>query len=128
MLSCAQALSRYGVTANCVAPVAVTRMTESLGDRGSFNYSHDNPQLSAANVVPPVVYLASEASSWLTRRIVAAGNGKIGLHANFDMLAELEAETEDGVWTNRAAAEAMERAFRDLPDQMNPFAPQPRSS
>lgn len=124
--SCANALAGYGVTANCIAPVAVTRMTESLGDRGTFNYSHDNPQLAAANVVPAVVYVASERSGWLTRRIIASGNGKISLHSNFDTQADLTAEGEPAVWSNEAAAEAMERGFKGLPEQMNPFAPRPK--
>jgi len=102
-------------------------MTESLGDRGTFNYSHDNPQLAAANVVPAVVYLASERSGWINRRILASGNGRISLHSNFDLQADLSAEGDPAVWTNEAAAEAMERELRGLPDQMNPFAPQPRS-
>jgi len=125
--SCANALAGYGVTANCVAPVAVTRMTESLGDRGTFNYSHDNPQLAAANVVPAVVYVASGRSGWLNRRIIASGNGKISLHSNFDMQADLTAEGDPAVWNNEAAAEAMEKEFRGLPEQMNPFAPQPKA-
>jgi NAD(P)-dependent dehydrogenase (short-subunit alcohol dehydrogenase family) len=121
--SCANALAGYGVTANCVAPVAVTRMTESLGDRGTFNYSHDNPQLAAANVVPAVVYLASERSGWINRRIIASGNGQISLHSNFDLQADLTAEGDPAVWTPEAAADAMEREFKALPEQMNPFAP-----
>ena len=121
--SCANALRGYGVTANCIAPVAVTRMTESLGDRGSFNYSHDNPQLAAENVVPPVVYVASEASDWLNRRVIAAGNGQISLHSNFDMQADLTAEGDPALWTNEAAAKAMEAEFKNAPEQMNPFAP-----
>lgn len=125
--SCANALQAYGVTSNCVAPVAVTRMTESLGDRGSFNYSHDNSQLAARNVVPPIVYIASEKSDWLNRRVIASGNGKISLHSSFDIQADLSAEGDPALWTNEAAAEAMEREFRPLSDQMNPFAPRPRS-
>jgi hypothetical protein len=120
--SCANALAAYGVTANCIAPVAVTRMTESLGKRGSFDYSPENEQLSARNVVPAVVYVASERSSWLNRRIIAAGNGRISLHSNFDIQADLQAEGEPAIWTNEAAAEAIERDFKGQPEQMNPFA------
>ena len=83
--SCANALRGYGVTSNLIAPVATTRMTESLAGKGSFDYSPENKQLSPENVVPPIVYLASEESEWLNRRVISSGNGKIGLHANFDM-------------------------------------------
>ncbi|MDE2669529.1 MAG: SDR family NAD(P)-dependent oxidoreductase [Chloroflexota bacterium] len=74
MLSCAQALSRYGVTANCIAPAASTRMT----DRGrSVDREGPAPSLSAAgtkmdpkNVVPAIVYLASDEGGSVTGRVV----------------------------------------------------------
>ena len=119
--SCANALRGYGVTSNLIAPVATTRMTEGLGAQGSFNYSKENKQLSPENCVPAIVYMASEASSWLNRRVVSSGNGKIGLHSNFDMQMELEASADDGVWTNEEAAQAMEANFKDAAEQMNPW-------
>jgi len=119
--SCANALSGYGVTSNLIAPVATTRMTEGLGAQGSFNYSPDNKQLSPENCVPAIVYMASEASSWLNRRVVSSGNGKIGLHSNFDMQAELEADHPEGLWTNESAAAAMEANFKGAAEQMNPW-------
>ena len=81
----------------------------------------DNKQLSPENCVPAIVYMASEASSWLNRRVVSSGNGKIGLHANFDMQCELEASAADGVWTNEEAAQAMEANFKGAEEQMNPW-------
>ena len=119
--SCANALRGYGVTSNLIAPVATTRMTEGLGAQGSFNYSPDNKQLAPENCVPAIVYMASAQSSWLNRRVVSSGNGKIGLHANFDMQCELEASADDGVWTNEEAAKAMEANFKDAEEQMNPW-------
>ena len=119
--SCANALRGYGVTSNLIAPVATTRMTEGLGAQGSFNYSPENKQLAPENCVPAIVYMASAQSSWLNRRVVSSGNGKIGLHANFDMQCELEASADDGVWTNEEAAKAMEANFKDAEEQMNPW-------
>ena len=119
--SCANALRGYGVTSNLIAPVATTRMTEGLGAQGSFNYSPDNKQLAPENCVPAIVYMASAQSGWLNRRVVSSGNGKIGLHANFDMQCELEASADDGVWTNEEAAKAMEANFKDAEEQMNPW-------
>ncbi|MEZ4353076.1 MAG: SDR family NAD(P)-dependent oxidoreductase [Myxococcota bacterium] len=56
--SCASALAGYGVTSNCIAPVAYTRMTASLeGKSTTMNYSPDNEKLSTKNVVPLVVWL-----------------------------------------------------------------------
>ena len=119
--SCANALRGYGVTSNLIAPVATTRMTEGLGAQGSFNYSKENKQLAPENCVPAIVYMASEASSWLNHRVVSSGNGKIGLHSNFDMQMELEASADDGVWTNEEAAQAMEANFKGADEQMNPW-------
>jgi hypothetical protein len=109
------------VTSNLIAPVATTRMTEGLGSQGSFDYSPDNKQLGPENCVPAIVYLASPQSSWLNRRVISSGNGKIGLHANFDMQMELEAAGADGVWSNEEAAQAMEANFKEAAEQMNPW-------
>ncbi|MEE8167000.1 MAG: SDR family NAD(P)-dependent oxidoreductase [Myxococcota bacterium] len=58
--SCASALAGYGVTSNCIAPVAYTRMTASLEGKSTvMDYSPDNEKISTKNVVPPVIWLAS---------------------------------------------------------------------
>ena len=74
MLSSAQALGRYGVTANCISPSASTRMT----DRGrGVDREGPAPSLAAEgtvrdpkNVVPAIVYLASEEGGAVTGRVV----------------------------------------------------------
>ena len=121
--SCANALRGYGVTSNLIAPVATTRMTEQLAGKGSFDYSPENKQLSPENVVPAVAYIASERSEWLNRRIISSGNGKIGIHSNFDMQLELETADAEGVWSYDEAFEAMEKNFKGLPKQMNAWEP-----
>lgn len=81
MLSCAQALGRYGVTANCISPGASTRMT----DRGrGVDQSGAAPSLSAAgtamdpaNIVPPIVYLASDRGASTTGKVVGVTGNKI---------------------------------------------------
>src|SRR5579872_352643 len=63
--SCANALGRYGVTANAIAPGAATRMTESVPEgrrRAPQNEASD--ERSPDNVAPSVAYLASERSDW----------------------------------------------------------------
>jgi NAD(P)-dependent dehydrogenase (short-subunit alcohol dehydrogenase family) len=73
-LSNAQALARYGVTSNCIAPVAATRMT----DRGrAVDRDAPPPSLSAAgtardpmNAVPAIVYLASDEGKDITGRVI----------------------------------------------------------
>jgi len=119
--SCANALAQYGVSANCIAPVAFTRMTESLQGKSTvMNYSPDNARLSAQNVVPPVVYLASERSDWLSGRVIQCGNGRIGLFSNPVVTREV---VTDGVWDMDTAFSEMETAFQEAILRPNPFAP-----
>ena len=118
--SCANALGGYGVTANCIAPVAFTRMTESLQGKSTLmDYSPDNPRISVENVVPPVIYLASERSAWLTGRIVQCGNGRIGLFSNPVVTREV---VTDGLWDLDVAMNEMESAFQEAILHPNPFA------
>lgn len=118
--SCANSLGQYGVTANCIAPVAFTRMTESLQGKSTLmNYSPDNPRISVANVVPPVLYLASERSAWLNGRVVQCGNGRIGLFANPVITREV---VTDGVWDMDVAFAEMESSFQEAILYPNPFA------
>ncbi len=117
--SCATALQGYGVTSNCIAPVAYTRMTASLEGKGTtMNYSAANEKLSTKNVVPPVVWLASEQSSWMNGRIIQCGNGRIGL---FNQPAIEREVTTPGVWDLDNAFEEMNTVFRDAVEYPNPF-------
>jgi NAD(P)-dependent dehydrogenase (short-subunit alcohol dehydrogenase family) len=109
--SCANSLKNYGVTCNAIAPVAGTRMTQGIGgSRASLDYSAENPRLAPENVVPPVLYLASERSNWLNRRIIFAGNGRISLFTN--PVVEREIVSLSGKWDNEAAFREIEESFR----------------
>lgn len=59
--------SRYGVTANCISPVAHTRMTESIGvERSKDGWDPMDPE----NCSTVVAWLCSEASGWLTGKVL----------------------------------------------------------
>jgi NAD(P)-dependent dehydrogenase (short-subunit alcohol dehydrogenase family) len=64
-LTVAQELSRYGVTANCIAPGALTRLTEDLPmpDEIRNNFS---PQ----SVAPVVTWMASKDSADVTGQVI----------------------------------------------------------
>ena len=117
--SCASALGGYGVTSNCIAPVAYTRMTASLEGKSTvMNYSASNEKISTRNVVPPVVWLASEQSSWMNGRIIQCGNGRIGL---FNSPAIEREVTTPGVWDMDDAFGEMNTVFKEAIVYPNPF-------
>jgi NAD(P)-dependent dehydrogenase (short-subunit alcohol dehydrogenase family) len=79
MLSSARALARYGVTANCISPMASTRMTDAIPARdgrqgGGTPASHAaaGTATDPKNVVPVIVYLASDAGADVTGRVFGA--------------------------------------------------------
>ncbi|HIF92369.1 MAG TPA: SDR family oxidoreductase [Myxococcales bacterium] len=117
--SCASALHGYGVTSNCIAPIAYTRMTASLEGKSTvMDYSPDNEKMSTKNVVPPVVWLASEESSWMNGRIIQAGNGRIGL---FNSPAIEREVTTPGIWDMDDAFAEMNTTFKEAIVYPNPF-------
>jgi len=81
MRSCANALARYNVTANCISPGAATRMTDRGRNADSPDaIRSDNAEGTAMdpkNVVPPIVYLASDRGAGITGRVVGATGNRI---------------------------------------------------
>jgi NAD(P)-dependent dehydrogenase (short-subunit alcohol dehydrogenase family) len=60
-------VQRFGVTANCISPIAATRMLGSIGiEAGSDGWDPRDP----ANASPVVAWLCSERSGWLTGQIL----------------------------------------------------------
>jgi NAD(P)-dependent dehydrogenase (short-subunit alcohol dehydrogenase family) len=108
--SCANALRGYGVTSNAIAPIAGTRMTQGIGGGGSMDYSAENRRLAPENCVPPVVYLASERSAWLNRRVIFAGNGRISLMSN--PVVEREIVSASGAWDVPTVFAEIEESFK----------------
>jgi NAD(P)-dependent dehydrogenase (short-subunit alcohol dehydrogenase family) len=63
-------LSRYGVTVNAVAPVALTRMTEGLGPAPETDQERE--RRSPRWIAPIVTWLASEEAAGVTGRVFEA--------------------------------------------------------
>ncbi|MBX6388946.1 MAG: SDR family NAD(P)-dependent oxidoreductase [Frankia sp.] len=61
--------ARYGVTANCIAPIAATRMTAGTGHAQSGGGDGLDP-FDPANSSPVVAWLCSEQSGWLTGQVL----------------------------------------------------------
>jgi NAD(P)-dependent dehydrogenase (short-subunit alcohol dehydrogenase family) len=77
-LICAQELGRYGVTANAIAPVARTRMTENLGLGDAPEGAAFDP-LDPANISPLVVWLGSPESAQVTGRVFLVDGDRISV-------------------------------------------------
>lgn len=60
-------MERYGVTANCISPIAATRMLASIGmDAESQGWDRLDP----ANASPVVAWLCSEQAGWVTGQVL----------------------------------------------------------
>jgi NAD(P)-dependent dehydrogenase (short-subunit alcohol dehydrogenase family) len=90
--SVAHGLGRYGVTANAVAPIAETRMVDSMPEE---HRPFAGPEYSPDNVAPIVAYLAGEQSAWVTGRVFESCGYRLGTYNYMDTLAEI---SSDGPW------------------------------
>ena len=109
--SCANALGKYGVTANAVSPAAATRMTDSIPTdrRRTDRPTDEDPRRSPDNVATVVAYLASERSGWLTGRIVHSAGYEVSLYNNMAPVVRLIGEQP---WELDDLAAQVERSFR----------------
>jgi hypothetical protein len=64
----AQELHRYGVTVNCIAPNARTRMTEETFDMSAPDADEFDP-LDPANISPVVVALCADGAQGITGQV-----------------------------------------------------------
>ena len=115
--SLARGLARYGVTANAIAPGAATRLTATVpaDKRVSINADPEaaDPLMSPDNIAPIAAFLASERSSWLTSRIVAASGYHVGLYNLPEEIASVDSQQP---WGFDSLSDAMERKFRPIAD------------
>lgn len=90
-------LARYGVRANCIAPVARTRM--------SANVPFDiGPNGDPEDVAPMVVFLLSDAAKDITGQVYTAVGNKIAV---WSQPSEQRAMFNDGRWTPEQIAERL---------------------
>ncbi len=78
----ARELGRYGITVNAIAPAALTRMTENLGGmaaRAKDLKADEFNRMSADNIAPVVVWLASDQSKDITGRTFLVSGGRVAV-------------------------------------------------
>jgi NAD(P)-dependent dehydrogenase (short-subunit alcohol dehydrogenase family) len=112
----AKEMARYGVTANAVAPSAITRMTVDAMGRGTVE---DVPQQmidasGPAHVAPLVAWLASEKAGNVTGEVFRAGNGRVNLFRGWHTVAQVGG-FKHGVWEPEALGAAMNETFFKSP-------------
>jgi NAD(P)-dependent dehydrogenase (short-subunit alcohol dehydrogenase family) len=108
----AKEMARYGVTANAVAPSALTRMTVDAMGRGSVE---DVPAqmveaAGPAHVAPLVAWLASERAGHVNGEVFRAGNGRVNLFRGWHTVAQV-GDFRHAVWDPEALGAAMDAAF-----------------
>jgi NAD(P)-dependent dehydrogenase (short-subunit alcohol dehydrogenase family) len=124
--SCANALMRYGVTANALCPGALTRMAGGLSGADGLA-GDDLSVLTAENVAPAVVYVASLASGWMTGQVFGAMGRSISLYSRPVIVREI-VTTGDG-WRVDDVFARFEAAFRPVIDGTeNPYEATVRST
>jgi NAD(P)-dependent dehydrogenase (short-subunit alcohol dehydrogenase family) len=107
--SCANALAKYGVTANAISPGAATRMTASVPSDRRRAATPPDDERSPDNIAPIVAYLASTASDWLTGQVIGARGYEVQL---FNKPAPIRHITSTGPWEPDRLADLVERIFK----------------
>jgi NAD(P)-dependent dehydrogenase (short-subunit alcohol dehydrogenase family) len=109
--SAALGMDKYGVTANAIAPVARTRMSENV-PAGLTEIGEPE------DVAPMVVFLLSDAARHVTGQIYTAVGNKIAL---WNQPREVKAMTADGRWTPAAIAERIGEIGQDEMPLLSPL-------
>ncbi|MBI4306401.1 MAG: SDR family oxidoreductase [Chloroflexi bacterium] len=104
----ARDMARYGVTANCISPSAITRMTQSVPDavrqmrRGDATPPPEGViSRDPDDVAPMVAWLASEAASGVTGRVFHCVGNTVGLMGEPEVVRSIQ---KDGRWSVREIA------------------------
>ena len=96
--SAAFALRRYGINANCIAPTAMTRMSENV----PFEIEAGAPE----DIAPLAVYLLSDAARDITAQTYTCTGSRIAVWNQPVEVREMTANT-DGVFTVDEIAERL---------------------
>jgi NAD(P)-dependent dehydrogenase (short-subunit alcohol dehydrogenase family) len=109
--SCANALTRYGVTVNAISPGAATRMTDTVPDERRRTRIAADEERSPDNIAPVVAYLASDRSGWINGRIVHSAGYEVSLYNNPEPVSRI---IGTGPWAVDDLAAQVERSFGPL--------------
>ena len=100
--SAAVGMYKYGVTANCIAPVAKSRMSGKV----PYGLQMGEPE----DVAPMVVFLLGDAARQVTGQVYTANGGKIAV---WNQPAEVRGMAKDGRWTAEEIAERFDEVGQE---------------
>jgi NAD(P)-dependent dehydrogenase (short-subunit alcohol dehydrogenase family) len=103
----AMELQRYGVRANCIAPVARTRLTMQTPGMGEAMQQH---LFDPENVSPLVAVLASEGCPF-NGQVFSVYGGSVGIYAGWSIAESVDT---DDRWTAETLATAMDTLPRTV--------------
>ncbi len=109
--SCAQALARFGVTANAIAPGALTRMIATIPDDKQL--SGIDASFTPENVAEVIAYVAGESTDWLTGRVLGVSGLDVRLFANPEVVASI---VRSPSWSDSDLDENFQKSIRPLAD------------
>jgi len=105
-LSCANALKKYGVTSNAVAPVANTRMVGTVQNKSERSESRE--ERAPEDVAELVAVLAAPDSGWCNGRVIGVSGNSVHLYSNPVVVSRLVAESR---WDAADLGPAMKTQF-----------------
>lgn len=131
----ARELGRYGVTANCLAPIAATRMTMTDEVKAGIKKRLDNGLITkefydsfmampGPEFVPPMaVYLASDAAANINGQIFHIEKGRVGIYSQPVETLAIYKTTENGMFGVEELEENVPKIL--LTGYINPAKPEP---
>jgi NAD(P)-dependent dehydrogenase (short-subunit alcohol dehydrogenase family) len=114
----ARELERVGVRVNAIAPVARTRLTESLGGAFMEQKGGDFDRFAPENVAPVVAWLASDLAAGVSGQVVKVQGGVLQVVQGWRPITEVKAEKP---WTVDTVDEARSALFARSEAGVPPF-------
>jgi NAD(P)-dependent dehydrogenase (short-subunit alcohol dehydrogenase family) len=108
-------MRRYGVTANAISPIALTRMTENLmAATGDGGFEPRDP----ANASGVVAFLASEESGWLTGQVLRIDGDRVQRMRGWQIVGE-HRSAKGGAVTAEELLDGLAAVYEVMPPGVN---------